>query len=261
MKRLFLFILLNLFTSQAYTQDGRCLFGNQILPNGSSLNIQSDPDLDGKLQGAADFLFVVDESAAMIREHAYLQKLAPLLDSKLQERGVGVTENGARNLFCLVRYASRDNLGGKVVVSGVDANEFTVGMSQLIRDGTTQVQDGYSAMKVAIDNCDFRPETAHILVLITDQDRDIVDQSVTRNSILSLLTRHNFVLDTIVEARFGFDGLLDGPYAIGMSHLGGGYYGDNSGECQEVPYSIVSFPHPSELSNQIPAFNTNSVFH
>ena len=83
----------------------------------------------------------------MVDEHAWLHKFAPLIDQRLKDKGVGIPSKGSQNLFCLVRYGSPNNLRGRVVVSGVDANEFTVALSEVGQNGRTE--DGYSAMNVS----------------------------------------------------------------------------------------------------------------
>ena len=132
-----------------FSPDGSCVFENYLLPNGSQFNLQSEvvPELDtSKMHAAADIVVVVDESGSMVDEHAWLHKFAPLLDQRLRAKGVGVPSKGAQNLFCLVRFGSPNNLRGRVVSSGVDANEFTVGLSQVRQNG--RIEDGYAAMQV-----------------------------------------------------------------------------------------------------------------
>ena len=126
------------------------MFENFIIQNGSQFNLQSEivPELDtSKIHPAADIVFVVDESGSMVDEHAWLQKLAPLLDQRLRDQGVGIPSMGSRNLFCLVRFGSPGNIKGRVVVKGVDANEFTVALSEVKQNG--RIEDGYSAMSVS----------------------------------------------------------------------------------------------------------------
>ena len=57
-----------------------------------------------------------------------------------------------------------------------------------------------------------------------------------------MLAGDSYILNVVVNTKFGLQGSSQGPYAIGMNAKGGGYYGDNSGNCLEVPSSIVNIP-------------------
>ncbi|KAI6650257.1 Thrombospondin-2-like [Oopsacas minuta] len=243
MKVLSLLLFVLLFVYKVTPRDGSCQFESHRLPNGSLFNIQSEvfPELDtSKLLPAADIMVLVDESGSMTDEHAWLHKFAPLIDQRLRDRGVGLPTTGSQNLFCLVRYGSPGNLMGRMVARGVDANEFTVALSEVRQNG--RLEDGYSAMNVAIEECGIRTGTAHIMILVTDEGRNIVDQSLNRVNMEQLLIRNSIILNVVVNTQFGLRGYYNGPFAIGMNSRGDGYYGDNSGNCLTVPSSIINFP-------------------
>eukprot|EP00800_Vazella_pourtalesii_P019814 TRINITY_DN687_c0_g1_i6.p1 TRINITY_DN687_c0_g1~~TRINITY_DN687_c0_g1_i6.p1 ORF type:complete len:1458 (+),score=297.65 TRINITY_DN687_c0_g1_i6:296-4669(+) len=242
MKIVFLLLFFN-FVHQITSQDGSCQFESYTIPNRTRFNLQSElfPELDtSKILPAADILVVVDESGSMVDEHAWLHKFAPLIDQRLKERGVGIPSKGSQNLFCLVRYGSPHNLRGQMVASGVDANEFTVALSEVRQNGRTE--DGYSAMKVAVRDCAMRAGTAHIMILVTDEGRDRVDRTLNRGKMNRLLSQHGIVLNAVVNSKFGLRGRTSGPFAIGMTLHEAGYYGDNLGNCLEVPNSIFNIP-------------------
>ena len=80
------------------------------------------------------------------------------------------------------------------------------------------------------------------MVTVTDEGRDSFNPSLSRDSIEQLLAVDSYILNMVVNTKFGLQGSFQGPYAIGMNARGDGYYGDNSGNCLEIPRSIVNIP-------------------
>ena len=87
-----------------------------------------------------------------------------------------------------------------------------------------------------------RAGTAHIMILVTDEGRDRVDRTLNRGKMNRLLSQHGIVLNAVVNSKFGLRGRTSGPFAIGMTLHEAGYYGDNLGNCLEVPNSIFNIP-------------------
>src|SRR5690606_6678572 len=102
--------------------------------------------------------------------------------------------------------------------------EMAAAASQLRISGGTE--DGYAAIKHAIAGYTLRAESAKNVVLITDEDRDVVDTSIDSASMLALLRGQSAILNSVVDARFRCG---DGRAALGMGQGGTGFVADGAG--------------------------------
>ncbi len=148
----------------------------------------------------ADFIFVVDESGSMAGEHAWLGSIAQQLDTALGAKGVTAR-------YGLVGFGNSGNphgnrLGHKHLVGGNEfgtAAQFSTATNSLVVSGG--FEDGYSAINTSL-SYNFRANAATNIILVTDEDRDNGNTSLTFNSILGDLQSDGAVLNAVVNANF-----------------------------------------------------------
>ncbi len=78
--------------------------------------------------------------------------------------------------------------------------QFGAGVTTLTAGGN--LEDGYMAIEYALDNYAFRSTAQRFVILVTNEDRDIIDSSKSFASTLTKLRRNNVTLNGIVEADF-----------------------------------------------------------
>jgi len=183
---------------------------------------------------AADVVFVVDESGSMGGEHAWLEDMINPLETGLRDQGVGVS---SPNRYGLVGYggdSSDIHFSGHAhdmdsETTGQqdwgDNNQFSSATNTLVTDGGTE--DGWEALDWATNNLGFRSEAAKNFVLVTDEDRDNEDTSLTKQGLLSELDGLNALLNVVVDNHFGCSPNTSG--AIGLDALENGFETDGSG--------------------------------
>lgn len=193
-------------------------FGHNLLPNLQCAVSAGAADR----AGYADVVFAVDESGSMSGEHAWIKEFVYGLESHLLSNEVGSGQQ--RNLYGLIGYEARPR---PLPVGGAELGgyrEMAAAASQLRISGGTE--DGYAAIKHAIAGYTLRAESAKNVVLITDEDRDVVDTSIDSASMLALLRGQSAILNSVVDARFRCG---DGRAALGMGQGGTGFVADGAG--------------------------------
>lgn len=177
----------------------------------------------------ADILFAVDESGSMSGEHTWLGGMVGSLQAGLVGAGVGATP--FFNQYGLTGYGSVSHAAGqaphKHVVGGGDygtAADLATATGGLVIDGGTE--DGWRAINFIVNNYAFRAGSGRNIVLVTDEDRDNTDATLTRDGILSDLARIGALLNVVVNNPFRCG---DGSVALGMSADGTGYKADGLG--------------------------------
>ncbi len=184
-----------------FPTDTRCkLNDNSYLVLGNSRNVLSPV---GENQ-TADVIILVDESGSMSMEHLWLPTMIKELDSALQSIGVGIIQ---RNYFGVVGFG--DDCNDELIfarVMATSSDELFV-TADNITDFTTKLsvngkqEDGYSALSTAVESYQFR-HGARLFILITDEDRDVLDSNITRNGIIELLNNKGIILNTVVSEEF-----------------------------------------------------------
>lgn len=185
-----------------------------VLATGALL---SQAALAGPVNTKADVLVLIDESGSMGGEQAWIGPTIGNLDSALQAAGVTDSRYG------LVGYGSSGSgeLGRSLPVGGGQfgtAAEFATATGSLVTSGSDE--DGYSAIDYALDTYSFREGAAVNFILITDEDRDNLDSSLTFESTRSSLASRNILLNAIVDNPFE-DG--EGNDALGVDSDGDAY--------------------------------------
>ena len=142
------------------------------------------------------------------------------------------------NRFGLVGFGGdcSDGLGLGRVLDGVGGRQFSFAsnFTELSEGLTTsgRREDGYSGIHTALESYQFRQEAAKQFILITDEDRDPVDQNITRDLIQSQLLDRDIQLNVAVNQEFSGGGLR----YLGVDSHGGGYLYDPS---SETMYSLM----------------------
>lgn len=154
----------------------------------------------------ADIVVVMDDSASMGFAQQFSAQLMQDIDSALRAAGIGATAAGA-NQFGLLAYggATTDTaplavpLGpnGTLFASAVD---YAAGVQTLQANGA--IEDGYLAIDYALDTYQFRQQAEKFVLLVTNEDRDIVDGSKTYDSVMAKLRARDVHFDGIVSADF-----------------------------------------------------------
>eukprot|EP00118_Oscarella_pearsei_P024671 m.306561 g.306561 ORF g.306561 m.306561 type:complete len:1267 (+) comp41354_c0_seq1:1064-4864(+) len=190
----------------------RCKLGRRFINDLDSTVSYSIYSGIGAEAPMADVLVVVDESRSMIGEHKWLRQVIPDLDAALKARRVGIDEP---NLFGLVGYASngggrKDNMGTVLMYDEKShrmmgsAEEFRKVANKLRQVG--RYEDGYSAVMRALEARNFRPRAARLVILVTDEDRDALNKSLTFDVVYKTLTDRKVILNAIINQGFAVNG-------------------------------------------------------
>jgi len=175
----------------------------------------------------ADILFVVDESGSMEGAHNWLEGMIVNFDQEL--RNAGITSNR----YALVGYGSYDYEGHfdpHKHNSWMTPSGFKTEVGRLVSNGAEE--DGYNAIHYALNNYSFRSasnaDAALNIILVTDEDRDKLNRSLTYGSMLTELEQFNAMLNVVVDVNYGSFGTgVEG--ALGVDYQGVAYLPDGSG--------------------------------
>lgn len=142
-------------------------------------------------------VFIVDESGSMSGEHSFLQDVITNLDSALLAEGVINRSYGVVGFG-----ASFTNPGSpRMLGTGLtDATTAKANLGGLVLNGATE--DGYSGIDFAISSFSYTPGAAINYVLVTDEDRDNTNNSLSYGSVLASLTSRNILLNAVVNAQY-----------------------------------------------------------
>ena len=176
---------------------------------------------------ATDVVLVIDESKSMATEHKWISSMVQQLEASLIAQGIGP------NRYALVGFGGQSSgshfRGHKHTVRGSDwfsAADMAVAASTLIVKGG--IEDGYDGMNYALQNYTYRDHAILSMILITDEDRDIVDESVTYNYLLNTMSDQcggRGSLTAIINGSFIAG---DGSAALGIDSDGRAYVANGS---------------------------------
>ena len=175
----------------------------------------------------ADILVIADESGSMSGEHAWLGSMIPTMDAGLIARSV------TPNVYGLLGFGTPSHLGGsgqdphKHAVGGGDfgtASQFQTAATGLLANGG--LEDGWEAIQYGINNYNYRTTAALNLILVSDEDRDPTNASITYANTLSAIQGKKALLNAVVNAYF-VDGA--GRRALGIDSDGFAYIADGAG--------------------------------
>lgn len=180
---------------------------------------------------AADVVFVVDESGSMAGEHHWLGAVVLQLQSSLEVQGVGVGDRA--NQYALVGFAAPDiaKIAGRLLTDFTSPSGFIAALSKLSLDGS--FEDGYSGMAYALDHVSVRVNTSRIMILVTDEDRSVLEPMLTNDIIGQRMEEAGFVLNVVVNQGF----LSGSSFALGVGQNSTAYLYDDT---RTSLYSTVS---------------------
>lgn len=207
--------------------------GAGLLPNGLP---QNDTNNDGVQTVVtttvpfADVIIVMDESVTMGGAQQFSIGMVQGLDTSLAAAGVGDGTVGF-NQFGLVGFAGSGThlmghahpLGAGGALFGTPA-EYAVAAGGLVTNGGTE--EGYSGIQYALSNYPFRPNASKIIILATDEDRDVVDTTLSSGGLLAQMQAAGVTLHTIVNVTLQ-DGA--GASAVAEASDGTAFLPDGSG--------------------------------
>ncbi len=175
---------------------------------------------DAPIMGA-DIIFIVDESGSMEGEHDWLDEMILDLEDELVSREI------TDNRYGLVGYARSNPAPHSLLVGGDlfgTAQEFAWATRGLATSGGQE--DGWDGIDFALDRYDFRPDAAVNIILVTDEDRDVYDPSVTYSGLLTELLAMGAVLNVVVNATYTDSSL---ETTVGVDSEGRAFVPDGSG--------------------------------
>ena len=105
-------------------------------------------------------------------------------------------------MFALVGFARDSDAarGGVVIRNLTTPTKFISGLKELTLTGV--YEDGYSGMLVALKKIKTREKTSKLMILVTDEDRDVLDFTLNRDRIRQELGRLGFKLNVVVHQPF-----------------------------------------------------------
>jgi RHS repeat-associated protein len=193
--------------------------GNNLLPN---TMCYAGGEQFANLAPAADVVVVVDESGSMSGEHDWLADFAAPLEAHLSTNGVGA--GAVPNRYGLIGYEAAPRPISMPPGLMGNYREFIAATAALRISGGTE--DGWRSIRHAITSYPLRSDAARNIILVTDEDRDNADASISYNSLLAELRSAKAVLNAVVNARFRCG---DGTAALGLGQNKVGYKADGRG--------------------------------
>ncbi len=179
---------------------------------------------------AGDYRLTVDATGDNRLGYAFnLQPFQPLSPGVGPQVVSGFLESGRGS----VAYAI-DGVAGQTLVLDFDAQSgasfgsaaLFVGASRLLVTSAGGTEDGYAGVATALRQLPFRSSAAANVILVTDENRDIVDTNLTLASIIAEARTNSVRINTVL------DGLLQnnaGQPAIGLDSRLQAYTADGAG--------------------------------
>ncbi|MFN7939430.1 MAG: hypothetical protein U0R19_39250 [Bryobacteraceae bacterium] len=164
--------------------------------------------------GVVDIVVIVDESASMSTEHAWISPTLGTLNSELVLAGMSAN-------YALVGFADGGQ-GRTLAAMGTLAA--TQAAAAGLTTGGGPTEDGYAAIHYALNHLTFTAGALLNIILITDEDRDNSNAALTYSSILAELTARHALLNAAVNNPF-----TCGTAALGVDQAGTAYKADGSG--------------------------------
>ena len=186
------------------TSTNDCSVGAGFTPDGKP---QTDTLNSGFCSGSvsvpfADVIVVMDESASMGFAQQFSIGLIADLDAALLSAGIG-TSGG--NRFGLVGYGDFNQVPRAIPV-GSNGSLFGTSVEYAVAANTLQssgaIEDGYQAIDFALDSYSYRANAVKYVLLVTNEDRDIVDTTQSYADLVTRMTTADIKMQGIVAADF-----------------------------------------------------------
>ncbi|WP_199524821.1 Ig-like domain-containing protein [Pseudoalteromonas sp. bablab_jr011] len=181
--------------------------------------------LDNAENVFSDVAVVIDESGSMSGEHGWVAELIPLLDAHLRSNKIG--DGNDINNYGLVGFGSGTVAPRQIDIEGQSfgsSTAFVEASDKLILNGGTE--DGWAGLDFAL-NYPLRESSSRNFILVSDEDRDNWDQTLSYENLKQSLSAKSVILNVVVNATFLCgDGTT---IALGMGQNQIGYVADGSG--------------------------------
>lgn len=103
-------------------------------------------------------------------------------------------------------------------------------------------EDGYDGINAALKGLTFRPGASVNFILITDEDRDILNSSLSFSNVQNGLSASNASLDVVVSSRFQNEDGTTRRNLLGVDARGNFYEADGLGNSLVASGNVRSFP-------------------
>lgn len=195
-----------------------------------------------------DIIAVVDESGSMSGEHAWLGNMMTQLDSALAT-AAGTDPLNAQ--YGLVGFGGSSYTSGGVHYTGHQhdvggvgseygtATEFSTATGTLSLSGS--YEDGYSGIDTALGYSQ-QANSVRNIILVTDEDRDVVNASLTYASMEAALAADNALLNAVLNINVR---CADSSVALGVDSTGTGYKADGMGGFTTCAGAYIAGPGAS----------------
>ena len=156
------------------------------------------PGSRASAQNSIETLFIVDESRSMMGEHDFLKNFVSKFSRNLQGRFNFPGKFGLVGYGGI--YADKENGAPRLIFKLGSANDFAAAVGTLITEGNKE--DGYWAIDYGLKEIGFTSgdSTRRLIVLITDEDRFPIKESITQSSIDKALKNNGVILNGILNA-------------------------------------------------------------
>jgi hypothetical protein len=204
----------------------------------------------------ADVVVVVDESGSMNTEHQFLADFVPGLESALLGIGIGGLGTFGENQYGLVGFGGGEGEGGGGHLPGHahlvggslfgSSTEFVTATGTLVLTGADE--DGYDGIDYALNNYPFRPDATKLVIVVTDEDRDVVNGGLSFGGISAALQAAGVTLHGIFDVN-----LEDGNAVAALAVDGDGtaYLADGSGGVLQSTGGVATGGFGSTISDYV----------
>lgn len=208
-------------------------------------------------QRFTDVVFVVDEGLPK-DTFIWINETIQSLEDNLKSQGVG-DQPDFTNLYGLVLFGSKDaniistNDGPKDNPRRYLFNEnlelatsqvFQQNMANIVNNlnPTDQTHDGYQALNRAL-NFFWRVRSIRTIIFLTDKDRDIVYQNISKEQLTTKLLDSGVLLNQLLDIKivtFQSDNLTPNPgYGIYYTNTTYGIYNTDGVPVEQTPFAKV----------------------
>ena len=206
----------------------------------------------GNIASAADIIVLMDESGSMAFAQQFSVQLIADLELGLQARGIG-GDPANPNRYGLVGFggdtshepAHSHPLGPNGALFG-SAADYAIAAATLVDTGATE--DGYTAIDFGIKNYPVRAAASKFFLIVTNEDRDVLDANLTYASTLNEVSSAGFILEGIYDIDIS-DG--NGNTAVAVDASGNAYLPNGTGGFTISPGGQINFSFGTTVTDYV----------
>ncbi len=212
-----------------------------ISPSGQSLlsNHQTSRDIGPfSLTETGTYRFIVDASFDNIEEYSF--QVHDLANTPLITPNTTLSDTLEPSEEVKI-YRIEGTIGQELLFNLTEQSLFGTA-SELatlteVLELTGGFEDGYDGIDEALSTLPFRDDAAVNLILVTDEDRDILDEQLTFSTILTDLEERRALLNSVISGRFIGE---DDQITLGTDAEGNAYLADGNGDYTTIPLVLAS---------------------